>query len=136
MTDNPEGREALVHLRVPAATKARWVRESRAAGMRLTDWIIERVERAAKAPMNVFKVPDSLASKYHGAGHALAATVNGQLVDIIYIHDVLPDYAGFLDKAGLRQAIHRPELAPTVRHLQALGQVHIGMLSCWEFCEL
>lgn len=36
--------EALIHLRVPAATKARWVRESRAAGMRLTDWICQRVE--------------------------------------------------------------------------------------------
>lgn len=39
--------DALIHLRVPAATKARWVRESRAAGMRLTDWIIERVEAQA-----------------------------------------------------------------------------------------
>lgn len=39
---NPE--EALIHLRIPAATKARWVRESRAAGMRLTDWIVDRVE--------------------------------------------------------------------------------------------
>ncbi len=37
--------DALIHLRVPAATKARWVRESRAAGMRLTDWIVQRVER-------------------------------------------------------------------------------------------
>ena len=36
--------EALIHLRVPAATKARWVRESRAAGMRLTDWIVSKVE--------------------------------------------------------------------------------------------
>lgn len=36
--------DALIHLRVPAALKARWVRESRAAGMRLTDWIVERVE--------------------------------------------------------------------------------------------
>ena len=39
--------DALIHLRVPAALKARWVRESRAAGMRLTDWILQRVE----APM-------------------------------------------------------------------------------------
>ena len=31
--------------------------------------------------MNVFKVPDSLEGKYHGTGHALAATVDGQLVD-------------------------------------------------------
>ncbi len=35
--------EALIHLRVSAELKARWVRESRAAGMRLTDWIVERV---------------------------------------------------------------------------------------------
>lgn len=36
--------DALIHLRVPAATKARWVRDSRAAGMRLTDWVVRRVE--------------------------------------------------------------------------------------------
>ena len=35
--------DALIHLRVPAEQKARWVRESRAAGMRLTDWITARV---------------------------------------------------------------------------------------------
>ena len=40
MTDG----EAIIHLRVPAATKARWVRESRAAGMRLTDWIVARID--------------------------------------------------------------------------------------------
>lgn len=36
--------DALIHLRVPAALKARWVRDSRAAGQRLTDWIVRRVE--------------------------------------------------------------------------------------------
>ena len=39
--------DSIVHLRIPAATKARWVRESRAAGMKLTDWIIKRVEEGA-----------------------------------------------------------------------------------------
>lgn len=39
-------KEAYVHLRVPAATKARWVRESRAEGKRLTDWITEKVEKS------------------------------------------------------------------------------------------
>jgi len=34
-----------IHLRVPATTKAIWVRQSRAAGMRLTDWIVQRVEK-------------------------------------------------------------------------------------------
>lgn len=39
--------DSIIHLRVPAATKARWVRDSRAAGMRLTDWIVERVDMQA-----------------------------------------------------------------------------------------
>ena len=38
--------DALIHLRVSAGLKARWVRESRAAGVRLTDWILERMERS------------------------------------------------------------------------------------------
>ena len=36
---------ASVHITVPAATKARWVRDSRAAGQRLADWLIARIER-------------------------------------------------------------------------------------------
>lgn len=35
---------ALIHLRVPSTQKARWVRLSRAEGLRLTDWIVGRVE--------------------------------------------------------------------------------------------
>jgi hypothetical protein len=81
--------------------------------------------------MNVFKVPDSLEGKYHGTGHALAATVDGQLVDIVYLADVLPDFDG-----NIEAAMTDDRLAPTVRKLQSLGSVHAGMLSCWEFCEL
>ncbi len=40
MQDN----EAQIHLRVPAETKARWVRKSREEGKKLTDWIVEKVE--------------------------------------------------------------------------------------------
>lgn len=36
--------DALIHLRVPAALKARWVRDSRAAGLKLTDWILQKME--------------------------------------------------------------------------------------------
>lgn len=36
---------ALVHLRVPASMKGRWVQASRAKGMRLTDYIVQAVER-------------------------------------------------------------------------------------------
>lgn len=39
---------ALIHLSVPRETKARWVRESRAAGLRLTDWIVRAVEEAQR----------------------------------------------------------------------------------------
>lgn len=53
--------DALIHLRVPAATKARWVRESRAAGQRLTDWIIERVERPMLKHTPTIIIPPGLA---------------------------------------------------------------------------
>jgi len=36
--------DALIHLRVPAATKGRWIRASRIAGMRLTDYITTAIE--------------------------------------------------------------------------------------------
>lgn len=130
MNDRPEGSDALIHLRVPAATKARWVRESRQTGAKLTDWVIQKVERA----MPVYKVPESLASKYHGAGYALAATAGGQLVDIAYLEDLLPEFDG--SSAEARAAMLDPRIGPTVRHLQAQGTVHAGMLSCWEFVQL
>ena len=43
--------DSLIHLRVPAATKARWVRESRAAWMRLTDWIVARIDGQKRKAM-------------------------------------------------------------------------------------
>ena len=44
--------DALIYLRVPAAVKGRWVRASRAAGMRLTDWIAKAVEAQVEAQMS------------------------------------------------------------------------------------
>lgn len=52
--------DATIHLRVPAATKAAWVRESRAAGMRLGDWIIERVEAHKMHRLTTIRIPDEL----------------------------------------------------------------------------
>ena len=49
--------DSLIHLRVPAATKARWVRKSRAAGMRLTDWITSRIEQSMTTITISFDVP-------------------------------------------------------------------------------
>ena len=49
--------DAIIHLRVPAELKARWVRESRAAGMRLTDWIVERVEAQPMKQITPISIP-------------------------------------------------------------------------------
>lgn len=52
--------DATIHLRVPAATKARWVRQSRAAGMRLTDWIVQRVEAPVMPKSTRISIPADL----------------------------------------------------------------------------
>jgi hypothetical protein len=82
--------------------------------------------------MNVWKVPDSLADKYHGSGHALAAVAGGQLVGLVYLAEVIPDF----DEDSLQSVLSDERLGPTVRYLSALGEVSIGMCSCWEFIEL
>jgi hypothetical protein len=84
--------------------------------------------------VNVFKVPDSLEAKYTGAGCALAASLNGQLIDIVYVGDVITDFSGNVQ--DLAKIIVDARLGPTIRRLQALGEVHIGMLGGWEFTEL
>ncbi len=136
--NQPEGSDALIHLRVPMAVKARWVAQSRRESKKLTDWIVDKVEART---MNIFKIPDTLADKYHGAGHALAATVNSQLVDLVYLRDALPDVdlendLGELDAIPFDRILTDVRLGLTVRRLQALGSVHVGMCSCWEFVEL
>ncbi|MFT0137266.1 hypothetical protein ACEK07_04300 [Alcanivoracaceae bacterium MT1] len=52
--------DSLIHLRVPKALKGRWVRASRAAGMKLTDWIVEAVERDMQQQMTKVNIPDDV----------------------------------------------------------------------------
>src|SRR5574337_1959905 len=47
---------ATIHMRTPAALKARWVRDSRAAGLRLTDWIVNRIEGSTVRPTRALPV--------------------------------------------------------------------------------
>lgn len=134
MPDQSQGREALsvIHINVPRAVKARWVRESQAQGLKLTDWISHKLNART---MTVHKIPSSLASKYHGAGHALVAVTGGQVVDLVYLEDVLPDFDPEAPGALVR-ALADARLGPSVRQLQALGRVSVCMLSCWEAIEL
>jgi hypothetical protein len=94
--------------------------------------------------MIVYKVPEALAAQYHGAGWALAAVAGGQLVKLVYLADVSPAFEQASQQRGfevhaaffVRQVISLPELGPTVRELQALGEVSVGLLGSWEFTEL
>lgn len=52
--------DSLIHLRVPAATKGRWVRASRAAGMRLTDWITAAVEAHMRQQLTRIIIPEGI----------------------------------------------------------------------------
>lgn len=47
-------------IKAPAGTKARWVRQSQRAGMKLSDWIISRTERAMNAHHFAIIFPDGL----------------------------------------------------------------------------
>ena len=52
--------ESLIHLRVPAATKGRWVRASRSAGMKLGDWITLAVEAYMQQQLTRIAIPDDI----------------------------------------------------------------------------
>lgn len=52
--------DATIHLRIPAATKGRWVRASRAAGMRLTDYITSAVEAYMQQQLTRLAIPDDI----------------------------------------------------------------------------
>ncbi len=49
-----------VHLRIPADLKGRWVRASRAAGTRLTDWIVNAVEAHMQSKIATAVIPSGL----------------------------------------------------------------------------
>ena len=132
--DSQQGREDLsvIHITVPRVLKARLVRESQARSLTLTDYIVERLEART---MTVHKIPEALTHKYHGTGHALVAVTGGQVVDLVYLADALPDFDP--DAPGaLTAAVADDRLGPVVRQLQALGAVSVCMLSCWEAVEL
>lgn len=92
--------------------------------------------------MKTYHIPEATASQYHGAGYALASTTGGQLVALRYLADIAPELdeplteGGQTARAAVQNWIKSDAAGPTVRELQALGQVHVGMCSAWEFCEL
>lgn len=51
---------STIHLSVPAELKGRWVRASRAAGMRLTDFIVNAVEDYMQRQLANISIPDTV----------------------------------------------------------------------------
>lgn len=53
---------ATIHLNVPAAVKAAWVAQSRATGMRLTDWVTKHMEAISikSAVVEIGSIAESL----------------------------------------------------------------------------
>ena len=83
----------------------------------------------------------ALEGKYKGTGYAIGAVVRGQLVDFAYLRDVLPDFEGDYTEDGdgqdlAMQALTDDRLGPTVRHMQARGEVVAGMCSAYELVVL
>lgn len=47
-------------IKAPAGTKSRWVRQSRRAGMKLSDWLVERVEAQPMKKLVAIVIPDDV----------------------------------------------------------------------------
>lgn len=83
--------------------------------------------------MQIFKIPEPVLSrKYQGAGMAIAAVTGGQIVNLVYFRD-LDDDVDEDDQAALMALIENPRIGPTIRELQAQGELFVGMCSCTEF---
>lgn len=95
---------------------------------------------------NVFKInAATLDTQYRGAGWAVVAHLNGEVVAIRYLADAdeqlsaaLDDYAEseLYPAALIKTWIETPKAGALIRELQPLGYVSIGMCSGGEFVEL
>ena len=120
--------DALIHLRVPAELKARWVRESRAAGMRLTDWVLSRVERQGDEEMKFVKFAGGAflhgkdVAIYESAGVFKAAveTTGGKTLMRKNIGDA-EDLETFIEKISNGGAIQYQDAQRTANALKAVG---------------
>lgn len=52
--------DSIIHLNVPAAMKGRWIQASRSEGVKLSDWIVDIVERHMEQRLVNIAIPDDL----------------------------------------------------------------------------
>jgi hypothetical protein len=84
----------------------------------------------------VYKLEGGVANtKYRGAGHAIAAIGSNQVIDLVYLRDLMPNLDED-DPAAVQAALQDARLVPKVREMSALGELYMGMCSCYEFVVL
>lgn len=144
MSGAPMADDAIIHLRVPADLKGRWVRSSRSAGMRLTDWIVKIVEaHMADKMLAQITIPDDVRfSDLHLArdpdGHIsfdwtpIERICSASGLDVGLLRDAPEDnvaplivawYAEHLRNGGERDAVQDDLIAETAAE-DAAGQHH------------
>ena len=90
--------------------------------------------------MNVYKVPERLFDRYHGAGYAFAGvSPGGDLLDFVYLRDIDENFDDeqTAEVVALRAAAD-PAMQARGSFFEVPGKstMAFGMISCYEFCEL
>lgn len=103
--------DTLIRLKVPAATKGRWVRASRNASMRLTDWITEIVEEHMSQVIDETALRNALENCPKRAPGVHAEVVEPELLyaiwrlqDALDLHRIDPEAAS-IEIAKVRQGL-------------------------------
>jgi len=91
--------------------------------------------------MTTYRIPEPLYGKYQGAGYAVAAILNKEVVGLTYLHDVFDDFEDDIqnkadEQSYLKRFISDDRLGPTIRYLQSLGDVLFGTCADHAFAEL
>ena len=85
----------------------------------------------------IFELKDD--ENYKGSGYALAVSKNGNIVDYKYLHEIHDDFY-FEDTATLQSNLASltadERVKPIIADYVEKGDIHIGMVSCFEFVEL
>jgi len=88
--------------------------------------------------MKIYKVPENLYNKYQGCGYAIAVTKSELLIDFCYFCQILEDFdveQNEDEESLLRKTIQDKRVLEVCDAFSPMGDVRIGFLSCYEFCE-
>jgi hypothetical protein len=92
--------------------------------------------------VNILAIPEALYEKYRGTGYGMVSVQNGVVVDLVYFDTIDDSFfieSGIGSNAQMKkfgEIIDDPKTGEYVRYLQSLGEVFVGIFSCYEFCEL